>query len=59
MLNDNMLLRLKELSEAAMSRTERKYDSHETQLSAIRETLTKIQRVVELEMWWRSVDENG
>jgi hypothetical protein len=53
-MNDNLLLQLRELSEAAMSRTERKYDSHETQLSAIRESLAKIRRVVDLEIWWKS-----
>lgn len=49
-MNDNLLLRLRELTTTALSRIERQYDSHGAQLSAIQETLTSIKFVVELEI---------
>jgi hypothetical protein len=49
-MNDNLLLRLRELTTTALSKTESQYDSHGAQLSAIQETLTRIKLAVELEL---------
>ena len=49
-MNDILLLRLRELAVTALSLTERNYDSHGVQLSAIRETLNSFQIVLDLEI---------